>query len=59
MWRSLNSLRARLSLLLFAAGVTGALIYVAVMQWPLPQFLGWLQTHSRCSGRTAPRNWWS
>ncbi|MEO6799320.1 MAG: ATP-binding protein [Rhodanobacter sp.] len=44
MWRSLNSLRARLSLLLFAAGVTGALIYVAVMQWPLPQFLGWLQT---------------
>ncbi|HZX70773.1 MAG TPA: ATP-binding protein [Rhodanobacter sp.] len=44
MWRSLNSLRARLSLLLFAAGVTGALIYVAVMQWPLPQLLGWLHT---------------
>ena len=39
----LNSLRARLSLLLFAAGVAGAAIYAGVMQWPLPQLLGWLQ----------------
>ncbi|MEO9078116.1 MAG: ATP-binding protein [Rhodanobacter sp.] len=44
MWRRLSSLRARLSLLLLAAGVAGALIYAAVTQWPLPQFLVWLQT---------------
>ncbi|MEO8808810.1 MAG: ATP-binding protein [Rhodanobacter sp.] len=44
MWRLLNSLRARLGLLLFAAGVTGASIYAGVMQWPLPQFLVWLHT---------------
>jgi two-component system nitrogen regulation sensor histidine kinase NtrY len=44
MWRRLSSLRARLSLLLLAAGVSGALIYAGVTQWPLPQFLIWLQT---------------
>ncbi|MFA6228861.1 MAG: ATP-binding protein [Rhodanobacter sp.] len=44
MWRWLNSLRARLSLLLFAAGVAGVLIYAGVTQWPLPQFLEWLGT---------------
>jgi len=44
MWRWLNSLRARLSLLLFAAGVAGVLIYAGVTQWPLPPFLLWLQT---------------
>lgn len=38
----LNSLRARLSLLLLAAGVAGALIYAGVTQWPLPQALIWL-----------------
>ncbi|MEO8778582.1 MAG: ATP-binding protein [Rhodanobacter sp.] len=44
MWRHLSSLRARLSLLLLAAGVVGALIYAGVTQWPLPQFLAWLHT---------------
>ncbi len=44
MWRRLSSLRARLSLLLLAAGVVGALIYAGVTQWPLPQFLVWLHT---------------
>jgi two-component system, NtrC family, nitrogen regulation sensor histidine kinase NtrY len=39
MWRRLNSLRARLSLLLLAAGVAGAAIYAGVTQWPLPQLL--------------------
>ncbi len=42
MWRRLNSLRARLSLLLFAAGAAGALIHAGATQWPLPQFLQWL-----------------
>ncbi|MDE1894148.1 MAG: HAMP domain-containing protein [Pseudomonadota bacterium] len=44
MWRWLHSLRARLSLLLFAAGVAGMLIYAGVTQWPLPQLLRWLAT---------------
>ena len=44
MWRRLSSLRARLSLLLLAAGVLGALIYAGVTQWPLPQLLIWLHT---------------
>ena len=44
MWRRLSSLRARLSLLLLAAGVLGALIYAGVTQWPLPQWLFWLHT---------------
>ncbi|OOG59133.1 ATP-binding protein [Rhodanobacter sp. B05] len=42
MWLLLNSLRARLSLLLLAAGVAGALIYAGVTEWPLPQTLAWL-----------------
>jgi two-component system nitrogen regulation sensor histidine kinase NtrY len=42
MWLLLNSLRARLSLLLLAAGVAGALIYAGVTRWPLPQVLTWL-----------------
>ncbi|MEO7066257.1 MAG: ATP-binding protein [Rhodanobacter sp.] len=42
MWHFLSSLRTRLSLLLLAAGVAGALIYAGVTQWPLPQFLAWL-----------------
>ena len=54
MWQSLNSLRARLSLLLLAAGVTGALIYAGVTQWPLPQLLAWLQTQVVAGGTAAP-----
>ncbi|MEO6925195.1 MAG: ATP-binding protein [Rhodanobacter sp.] len=50
MWLRLNSLRARLSLLLLAAGVTGALIYAGVTQWPLPQLWIWLQTQLTPTG---------
>ncbi len=42
MWRRLNSLHLRLTLLLLLAGVAGALIYAGVSQWPLPQLLRWL-----------------
>ena len=44
MWRWLNSLQARLTLLLTLASIAGALIYSGVTQWPLPQLLVWLQT---------------
>ncbi len=44
MWRRLNSLHLRLTLLLLLAGVAGALIYAGVSQWPLPQLLRWLHT---------------
>ena len=44
MWRQLNSLRGRLTLLLGFASVAGALIYAGVTQWPLPQLLLWLHT---------------
>ncbi len=43
MWRLLNSLQGRLTLLLGFASVAGALIYAGVTQWPLPQLLLWLQ----------------
>ncbi|HEY1589706.1 MAG TPA: ATP-binding protein [Rhodanobacter sp.] len=43
MWRWLNSLQARLTLLLAMASVAGALIYAGVTQWPLPQLLIWMQ----------------
>ncbi|MGB3269764.1 MAG: ATP-binding protein [Rhodanobacter sp.] len=43
MWQYLNSLRTRLSLLLVAAGVVGALILAGVTHWPLPQLLAWLR----------------
>ena len=43
MWRWLNSLQARLTLLLALASVAGALIYAGVTQWPLPQLLIWMQ----------------
>ena len=43
MWRWLNSLQARLTLLLTLASIAGALIYSGVTQWPLPQLLVWLQ----------------
>ena len=58
MWRWLNSLRARLSLLLFAAGVAGVLIYAGVTQWPLPQLLEWLGTQltAKVDAAAAPAN---
>ncbi len=54
MWRRLSSLRARLSLLLLAAGVAGALIFAGVTQWPLPQFMAWLHTQLTVKVDTAP-----
>ena len=42
MWRRLNSLQFRLSLLLAVAAVAGALVYVGLTRWPLPQLIGWL-----------------
>ncbi|TAL74032.1 MAG: HAMP domain-containing protein [Rhodanobacter sp.] len=39
MWRSLQM---RLTVLLALAGVGGALAFVAVTRWPLPQLVGWL-----------------
>ena len=42
MWRRLNSLQGRLTLLLAAAGLAGACIYAGITQWPLPQLLQWL-----------------
>ncbi|WP_266171536.1 sensor histidine kinase [Dyella subtropica] len=43
MLRRLNTLEARLTLLLCLAYVSGALIYVGVTQWPLPQLLQWMK----------------
>ena len=54
MWLRLSSLRARLSLLLLAAGVAGAAIYAGVTQWPLPQLLTWLPTQLAVKVDTAP-----
>ena len=42
MWRRLNSLQGRLTLLLAVAGLAGAFIYAGITQWPLPQLLQWL-----------------
>ncbi|HEY0196999.1 MAG TPA: ATP-binding protein [Rhodanobacter sp.] len=42
MWRRLNSLQGRLTLLLIVAGVAGALIYAGVTQGPLSQLLKWM-----------------
>ncbi|HUW54679.1 MAG TPA: ATP-binding protein [Rhodanobacter sp.] len=44
MWRRLNSLRGRLTVLLAVAGMAGALVYAGVTQWPLPQLLHWMRT---------------
>ena len=41
--RRLSSLQARLTLLLAAAGLAGALLYAGITQWPLPQVLQWLR----------------
>lgn len=38
----LNTLQMRLTVLLGVAGVSGALIFVGITQWPLPQVLEWL-----------------
>ena len=43
MWRRLNSLQGRMTLLLAMAGLAGALVYAGVTQWPLPQLLLWLR----------------
>lgn len=40
--RRLNSLEGRLTVLLAAAGLSGALLYAGITQWPLPQMLAWL-----------------
>lgn len=40
--RRLNSLEGRLTVLLAAAGLSGALLYAGITQWPLPQMLVWL-----------------
>lgn len=41
-WRRINSLQGRLTLLLILAGLAGALIYVGVTQGPLSQLLKWM-----------------
>jgi nitrogen fixation/metabolism regulation signal transduction histidine kinase len=43
-FRRLRSLEGRLTLLLAASGMAGALIYAGVTQWPLPQLLAWLRS---------------
>lgn len=42
MLRYFNTLQFRLALLLFLAYVSGALIYVGVTQWPLPEMIDWI-----------------
>ena len=39
----LRSLESRMVMLLGFAGLTGALIYAGVTQWPLPQILVWMR----------------
>jgi len=43
MWLGLRSLESRMVILLGFAGVSGALIYAGVTQWPLPQILVWMR----------------
>ena len=52
MWRRLNSLQGRLTLLLAVAAVAGALVYVGLTQWPLPQLFDWLHKDLSVSLRT-------
>ena len=52
MWRRLNSLQFRLTLLLAVAAVAGALVYVGLTQWPLPQLFDWLRKDLSVSLRT-------
>ncbi|WP_158885826.1 ATP-binding protein [Rhodanobacter sp. L36] len=42
MWRRLNSLQGRLTLLLIVGGLAGALIYAGVTQGPLTQLMKWM-----------------
>ena len=55
MWGQLNSLRGRLTLLLLVAGLLGALLYIGVSQWPLPQLWEWLHTSVATSIRAPMR----
>ena len=43
MLRGLGSLESRMVLLLGLAGLSGALVYAGVTEWPLPQLLVWLK----------------
>ena len=52
MWRRLNSLQGRLTVLLAVAGLFGALLYAGITQWPLPQLLQWLHTSLTLTIRT-------
>ena len=54
MLRGLRSLESRMVLLLGAAGLSGALIYAGVTQWPLPQLLVWIK-HDLSVNLGAPR----
>ncbi len=55
MWRRLNSLQGRLTLLLLVAGLAGASIYAGVTQWPLSQLWQWLHTDLAVSIRAPVR----
>ena len=50
----LNSLQARLSGLLMLAGLSGALIYAGITQWPLPQLLTLLRHDPRFERLVGP-----
>ncbi|MBD8899327.1 ATP-binding protein [Rhodanobacter sp. DHG33] len=52
MWRHLSSLQFRLTILLAVAAVAGALVYVGLTQWPLPQLIGLLHRDLSVSLRT-------
>ena len=69
----LRSLEGRLTLLLALAALTGALVYIGVTEWPLPQVLVWMQgalphtTFARptrigvvviCAAVLLPLSWW-
>lgn len=68
----IRSLEARLAVWLALAALTGALVYVGVTQWPLPQALMWFHselklqtatpTHAEaiviCAAVLAPLSWW-
>ncbi|WP_424681317.1 sensor histidine kinase [Frateuria sp. YIM B11624] len=43
----LRSLQVRLSGLLMLAGLSGALVYAGITQWPVPQLLSWLRHDPR------------
>jgi nitrogen fixation/metabolism regulation signal transduction histidine kinase len=68
----LRSLEGRLAVLLAVASLTGALVYVGVTHWPLPQLIAWLHddlgvsvpTPNRtdaviiCAVILVPLSWW-